>query len=89
METRVRIFLGIIIAVSAVGMMVVKYTTNGNMDSYIMPFLLLFLSAVVFSNNSKKDKEQKVFSKKQQKVLLPTAMVVLGSGIIVFLITLF
>ncbi len=89
MEPRVRNFLGTIIAVSAIGMMVFKYATNGNMDSYIMPFFLLFYSVVVFSNKSKKDKQEKRFSKKQQKVLLSTTLVALGAGIIVFFATLF
>ncbi len=89
MESRVRILLGTIIAASAIGMMVLKYVTNGNMDSYIMPFILLCFSVIVFSNKSKKDNEQKIFSEKQQKVLLSTALVALGTGIIAFLITLF
>ncbi len=89
METRVRIFLGAIIAISAIGMMVLKYATHGNMDSYIMPIFLLFLSVVVFSNRSKKDEEQKIFIKKHQKVILPAALIALGSGLITFFITLF
>ena len=89
MEKRVRILLGTIIAICAIGMMVVKYITNGNFDSYILPFILLWISVIVFFNKPKKENKQVELSKKQQYIILSALSITLVSGLVVFFTTLF
>ncbi len=89
MESKTRKFLGAIIAVSAIGMIVIKYISNENIDSYMLPLILLFTSVVIISNKSKKSKQVKAISKKQHKVILSSGLIALGTGIIIFFVTLF
>ncbi|MCP3932188.1 MAG: hypothetical protein GY705_24210 [Bacteroidetes bacterium] len=89
MESKTRSVLGAIIAVCAIGMIIIEYATNGDMDSYMMSFILLCASVVIFANNSKKEKPQKEISEKQQKIILSIALVTLVAGIITFCTILF
>lgn len=78
---------GIIIAVCAIGIMIVKFLTNGEIDSYIMPFILLCISVIVFSAKPNAESKRLEFSKKQSKVLLSIASIILISGIVMFFTT--
>ena len=89
METRVKNLLGTIIAVSAIGMMLMKYIANENIDSFILPFILLCLSVIIFFNKSKKENKQVELSKKQQYIILSLVSVALVAGLITFFVTLF
>jgi len=88
MESKTRKVLGSIIAVSALGMAGLKYFTNGDLDSYILPFILLWLSVIIFTNKSKKVENQKELSEKQRTVMLSIASITLIAGIVTFFITL-
>ncbi|MBT3210129.1 MAG: hypothetical protein HN704_07380 [Bacteroidetes bacterium] len=89
MESKTRYLLGSIIAVSAIGIIILKFITNGDIDSYVMPFILLCLSVIVFLPKTKKVKPQKEISKKFQKVILSIVSLALVTGIITFFATLF
>lgn len=89
METRVRNLLGAIIAISAIGMMITKYVMNGSIDSYVLPFILLCLSVIVFLNKPKKENKQIEVNKKKQNIILSVVSVALITGIITFFTTLF
>ncbi len=89
MESKTRFFLGTIIVVSSIGMILLNYLTNGNNDSYIMPFILLCFSIIVFFTKPKKEETQKKISKTQKNVILPIASVASIAGIITFFTTLF
>jgi uncharacterized membrane protein YfcA len=89
METRVRSLLGAIIAVSAIGMMITKYITNGSIDSYVLPFILLSLSVIMFFNKPKRENKKIKVNKKKQNIILSVLSVALITGLITFFTTLF
>lgn len=89
MEARARNLLGGIIAVSAIGMMITKYITNGSIDSYVLPFILLCLSVIVLLNKPKKENKKIKVNKKKQNIILSVVSAALITGLITFFTTLF
>ena len=89
MESKTRNLLGTIAVVSAIGMIVITFINNGNIDSYILPFLVLWLSVIIFFNKAQKEKPKKKMSQKQQNIILSIVSVALISGVITFFTTLF
>lgn len=88
MESKTRKLLGTIIAVCAIGMIIINFTTHGDIDDYLMPFFLLWLSVIVFLPKTKKEKPNIVINKKMQKLILSIGIVALTTGIVTFFTTL-
>lgn len=80
---------GIIITISAIGIMIVNYFTNGDLDSYIMPIIFFCMAVVMFTSNTKSKPKQIELSTTQKRVVLSIISIALVSGIVVFFITLF
>lgn len=78
---------GIVIAVCAIGIMIVKYLTNEGFDSYVLPFILLCISGTLFFRKPKKESKQIQVSKKQQNIILSIASIALVTGLVSFVIT--
>ena len=78
----------IIIAVCAIGIIIIKYFTNGDMDSYILPFILLFVSVVFFSQKPKKEVKQVDVNSTKGRIILFLASIAFVSGVVVFFSTL-
>jgi len=89
MKLKSKNFLGGIIAIGAIGIMILKYQTNGDLDSYIMPFILLCLAVIIFTTKPKKEEKQIQLNRKQRTVLLSILSVTLVSGIVTFFIHMF
>jgi len=79
---------GIIMAISAIGIMILKYFTNGNLDSYIMPFILLCVSVSLYFTTPKNETKQTEQKTTKGKIILSLVSIALVSGIIMFFVTL-
>lgn len=80
--------MGIVIAVCAVGILIVKYFTNGNLDSYIPALILLFVAVVIYFQKPKETSVQIEISPMARKVVFSLLTVTLVAGLIAFLVTL-
>jgi drug/metabolite transporter (DMT)-like permease len=78
-------FLGIIIGVSAIGLMILKYITNGNYDSFMLPIILLVLGSIIYSRKPEKESKQIVTDPKTRKMIISALSVLVITGIIVFI----
>lgn len=89
MKLKSKNLLGAIIAICAIGMMATKYFTNGNFDSDIMPFILMWLAVIVFFAKPQKEGMRIELNKRQKNVILTVVSVTLIAGIAAFFVTLF
>lgn len=81
--------LGIIITACAVGIMIVKYFTHGNLDSYIMPFVLFCVGMVFYNQKPIKQTSELIEpGSTKGKVVLALTSLALISGVVVFILTL-
>ena len=88
MESKSRKIFGAIIAAGAIGISILNYVNSEDLDAYLMPFILLWLSVIIFLPKTKQEKKQKEISKKTQRIILSIVSVALVTGIIAFCVTL-
>lgn len=80
--------LGTITALCAIGIMIIKYHTKGDLDSYIMPFILLWFSVILFSLKPENKAVRVKFTKTQNNIILSVVSLALISGLVMFFLTL-
>lgn len=85
METKnvnLRRVLGIIIVVSAIGIMILKYFTFKSYDDFIMPIILVGMGIMFTFMKPEEEKKQIVLSRRKQFILVSTLSIVVVAGII-------
>ncbi len=80
-------FLGIITAVCAIGIMILNYFTNGDIDSYILPFILINFAVAVYLNKQKKETKPIEFNKTTRIIILSIASITFVSGVVAMIFT--
>jgi len=79
---------GIIVIGCAIAITVIKYLTQGDLDSYIMPFILLCMGVVFMSQKEKVEKKPFNLSTKQARISMAIVLVSLIAGSIAFFMVL-
>jgi len=79
---------GIIVIGCAIAIIVIKYLTQGDLDSYIMPFMLMCMGVVFLSRKNKEEEKPFYMSPKQARIAMAIVLVSLIAGIIVFFLVL-
>ncbi len=76
--------LGIVIIISALAIGALKYYTEGDIDSYMMPFILFCMGVVFVTKKSAEKPKQIRLKPHQARIALWVGTIVLIMGIIAF-----
>ena len=79
---------GIIITVCAIGIIALKYFTNGDLDSYILPVILLCVGAVFIFQKPENNAKQIELNPAKRNIILSVLSIMIIVGFIAFFSTL-
>jgi len=77
---------GIIISICALGITILNAVQGNNMDSYIMPFILLMLGMSLLFRKQGEEKAQIKLGKRPRRIVIAALSISLLSGILMMLL---